>query len=136
MTILLGLLAALSVGTSDFLGGLASRRADPIAVTASSNLVGVVLAGLAALVVGGEVTAADVGWGLAGGAGSGWPATLRRAAEGLTGTAQARTAKSAPGAARSDIGIETPSTSTLGHATSASPIARASRPSSPNWTQT
>lgn len=69
MTVLLGLLAALSVGTSDFLGGLSSRRADPVAVTVSSNLVGFGLALVAALVAGGEATLADVAWGLLGGAG-------------------------------------------------------------------
>ena len=43
MTVVLGLLAAASVGTSDFLGGLGSRRAESILVTAASNLVGFVL---------------------------------------------------------------------------------------------
>ena len=69
MTVILGLLAALSVGTSDFLGGLGSRRAHPVMVTASSNLVGFVMAFVAALVVTGEVTAADVAWGTLGGVG-------------------------------------------------------------------
>ena len=67
MTVLLGLLAALSVGTSDFLGGLASRRADPVVVTASSSLAGFVMALAAALVVVGELTVADVAWGALGG---------------------------------------------------------------------
>ena len=67
MTVILGLLAALSVGTSDFLGGLASRRANPVVVTASSTLVGFLLAFVAASVVAGEVTVADLGWGALGG---------------------------------------------------------------------
>ena len=67
MTVLLGLLAALSVGTSDFLGGLASRRADPVVVTASSSLAGFVMALAAALVVVGELTVADMAWGALGG---------------------------------------------------------------------
>ena len=67
MTVLLGLLAALSVGTSDFLGGLASRRADPVVVTASSSLAGFVMALAAALVVVGELTLVDVAWGALGG---------------------------------------------------------------------
>lgn len=67
MTVLLGLLAALSVGTSDFLGGLASRRADPVVVTAASSLVGLVLAFAASLVVVGEASMADVAWGALGG---------------------------------------------------------------------
>ena len=67
MTVLLGLLAALSVGTSDFLGGLASRRADPVVVTAASSVVGLVLAFVASLVVVGEVSMADLAWGALGG---------------------------------------------------------------------
>ena len=69
MTVLLGLLAALSVGTSDFLGGLSSRRAEPVVVTASATLVGFGMAFVAALAVGGEVTAADAAWGALGGVG-------------------------------------------------------------------
>lgn len=67
MTVLLGLLAALSVGTSDFLGGLASRRADPVVVTAVSSLAGFVLAFVAALAVVGEASLADLAWGALGG---------------------------------------------------------------------
>ena len=67
MTVLLGLLAALSVGTSDFLGGLASRRANPVVVTASSTLVGFLLAFVAALLVASELKVADLGWGALGG---------------------------------------------------------------------
>ena len=67
MTVLLGLLAALSVGTSDFLGGLASRRADPVVVTATSTAAGFLLAFIAAVIVAGEVTLADLGWGALGG---------------------------------------------------------------------
>ena len=67
MTVLLGLLAALSVGTSDFLGGLASRRADPVVVTAASSLAGLLFAFVAALVVVGEASMADVAWGALGG---------------------------------------------------------------------
>ena len=67
MTVLLGLLSGLSVGTSDFLGGLASRRADPVVVTAASSLVGLLLAFVAALAVVGEVRLADLAWGALGG---------------------------------------------------------------------
>ena len=69
MTVLLGLLAALSLGTSDFLGGLSSRRAEPVVVTASSSLVGFAMAFVAALVVAGEVTTPDMAWGALGGVG-------------------------------------------------------------------
>ena len=67
MTVLLGLLAALSLGTSDFLGGLASQRADPVVVTAASSLVGFLLAFVAALAVVGEARLADLAWGALGG---------------------------------------------------------------------
>ena len=67
VTVLLGLLAALSVGTSDFLGGLASRRADPVVVTAASSLAGFLLALLAASAVAGEARLVDLAWGALGG---------------------------------------------------------------------
>jgi drug/metabolite transporter (DMT)-like permease len=67
VTVLLGLLAALSVGTSDFLGGLASRRAHPVVVTATSTFGGFLLAFVAALIVVGDVTPVDIGWGALGG---------------------------------------------------------------------
>ena len=69
MTVLLGLLAALAVGSSDFLGGLGSRRAEPVVVTASSNLVGFVMALTVAAIVGGDLTLVDVAWGTLGGVG-------------------------------------------------------------------
>ncbi|TFV50331.1 DMT family transporter [Blastococcus sp. TF02A_35] len=67
MAVVLALASAVVYGASDFLGGLASRRASVFAVVALSQL-----AGLAALLVllpwlGGPVTAADVGWGAAAG---------------------------------------------------------------------
>lgn len=61
-------MAALSVGTSDFLGGLASRRADSRVVTAVSNLIGFVLVLVVSIIVGGDVGAGDLAWGLVGGA--------------------------------------------------------------------
>ena len=67
MTVLLGLLAALSVGTSDFLGGLASRRAHPVLVTAASTLAGFLLAFVAALIAVGDLTVAGIAWGALGG---------------------------------------------------------------------
>ena len=69
MTVIFGMLAAVSVGTSDFLGGLSSRRADPVAVTASSNFVGFGLALVAAWVAAGDANVTDVAWGVLGGAG-------------------------------------------------------------------
>ena len=67
VTVILGLLAALSLGTSDFLGGLASRRANPVVVTAASSLAGFLMAFVAGLVVVGEVSVVDVAWGALGG---------------------------------------------------------------------
>lgn len=63
MTVVLGLLAALSVGTSDFLGGKASRSSDPTIVTAVSSLAGFWLIAGVALVVGGDPTTSDIAWG-------------------------------------------------------------------------
>ncbi|MGY1745950.1 EamA family transporter [Blastococcus sp. SYSU D00695] len=67
MAVLLALASAVVYGTSDFLGGLASRRAPVLAVVAVSQA-----AGLAALLlllpwVGGPATAADLAWGAAAG---------------------------------------------------------------------
>ena len=62
-------MAALSVGTSDFLGGLAARRADSRVVTAVSNLIGFALVLVVALDRRGRcVGASDLAWGLLGGA--------------------------------------------------------------------
>lgn len=74
MGIVLGLLAAISYGVSDFAGGLASRRAGALTVVVTSQLTGVLLL-LAALPFAwaGGPTAAAFGWGapagLAGGVG-------------------------------------------------------------------
>lgn len=68
MTVFLSLLAAASVGTSDFLGGVASKRAASTSVTALSNAIGFVLILVVAAVVGGDASAGDLGWGLLGGA--------------------------------------------------------------------
>jgi drug/metabolite transporter (DMT)-like permease len=106
MTVLLSLLAAVSVGTSDFLGGLASRRADSTVVTAVSNLVGFVLAGAVALMVGGTVTLVDVAWGVIGGAAVSFGLVAL-----YTGYARARVSIAAPvagvGAAALPVIVET-----------------------------
>ncbi|RBY89168.1 EamA family transporter [Blastococcus sp. TBT05-19] len=67
MAVVLALASAVVYGASDFLGGLASRRATVFAVVALSQV-----AGLTALLVllpwvGGPVTTADLGWGAAAG---------------------------------------------------------------------
>ncbi|WP_324277622.1 EamA family transporter [Blastococcus brunescens] len=67
MAVVLALASAVVYGASDFLGGLASRKASVFGVVAVSQLVG-----LAALLVllpwlGGPVAGADLGWGAAAG---------------------------------------------------------------------
>ncbi|HEY4624471.1 MAG TPA: EamA family transporter, partial [Blastococcus sp.] len=63
MAVLLALASAVVYGSSDFLGGLASRRASVFGVVALSQLAGWVA--LLALLpwLGGPATAADLGWG-------------------------------------------------------------------------
>jgi len=60
----LGLLAAASYGSADFLGGLAARRIAPLRVTAIAAASGLVLLALLLLVVPGTASTAAVGWGL------------------------------------------------------------------------
>lgn len=65
--VLLALASAVVYGTSDFLGGLASRKASVFGVVALSQVAG--LAALLALLpwLGGPVTVADLAWGIAAG---------------------------------------------------------------------
>ena len=63
MAIVLGLLAALSWGTGDFAGGLATRRAAEMAVVLGTETVGLVLLLAIAPLAGGSPTAADLGLG-------------------------------------------------------------------------
>lgn len=67
VTVLFALLSAISVGTSDFVGGLASRRAAAAAVTTLSHLGGAVVAVVLAIVVTGDPTGGDLVWGAAAG---------------------------------------------------------------------
>jgi len=68
VAVVLALTSAVVYGASDFLGGLASRRATVFGVVALSQFAGLVA--LLALLpwLGGPVTAADLGWGAAAGA--------------------------------------------------------------------
>jgi uncharacterized membrane protein len=69
VALLLALLTAASYGVGDFSGGLASRRASPISVTATAHTIG--LAGLIVVsaIVGAEhVGTADLAFGAAAGA--------------------------------------------------------------------
>lgn len=72
MTVLLALTGAISYGLSDFFGGLTSRRTSPWAVGLVASLTGGVLILTAALVLGGEPSARDYWWGVAGGVGNGF----------------------------------------------------------------
>lgn len=67
MAVLLALLSALVYGTSDFLGGLSSRRAPVFGVVAVSQLVGLGALLLLLPWLGGQVGPADLAWGAAAG---------------------------------------------------------------------
>lgn len=69
MAAFLALLAAVAAGTSDFLGGLGSRRAPAVVITAASQLAGFGFAIVLALVVVGDPTSSDLGWGALAGVG-------------------------------------------------------------------
>ena len=63
MTVAFGLLAALAAGTSDFLGGLGSRRLAALLVTTCSQFAGMVVALAMTTVIDADVVAADLMWG-------------------------------------------------------------------------
>lgn len=64
MGVLLGLLAGVTYGAADFIGGLASRRSSTLAVVAISQLAGlIVLMVLLPLLPSAAPTALDLGWG-------------------------------------------------------------------------
>jgi drug/metabolite transporter (DMT)-like permease len=65
--LVLASLAALTYGTADFYGGVATRRADAIRVVLWSQVVGLTLAVVAAPIFGGSIEAVDIGWGAAAG---------------------------------------------------------------------
>lgn len=69
MTVVLGLLSAACAGTSDFIGGLGSRRSAALVIAAFSHAIGVVVAVLVGLIMGGDPTGADLAWGALGGVG-------------------------------------------------------------------
>ena len=70
-TVLLALAAALAYGSSDFIGGLVSRRGSAWSVAVVVQLASAVVATAAALVLGGSPSAADLAWAVLGGVGSG-----------------------------------------------------------------
>lgn len=71
MAVALALAAALVYGAADFLGGLASRRTAAAAVVVLSQVAGIVILGLAWLVLPGHFYAADVVFGVLAGVAGG-----------------------------------------------------------------
>ena len=71
LAILYALLAAASWGAADFLGGLHSRRGQPLTVALAATAAGLVLLAPVMVVAGGSPTAADLWWGAAAGVGVG-----------------------------------------------------------------
>ena len=67
MGILLGVLSAASWGTSDFMGGLLTRRMSALRVLAWSQLAGAVLIVVIALLAHAPITLSIIGWGMFGG---------------------------------------------------------------------
>jgi drug/metabolite transporter (DMT)-like permease len=67
MAVLLALCSAAVYGAGDFFGGLSSRRAPALLVVGGSQLVGLVVALVLALAMGGHLTGADAAWAAAGG---------------------------------------------------------------------
>jgi uncharacterized membrane protein len=65
---LLALAAAAVFGAADFTGGYAARRTPVATVTLVTNVVGVAIAAVLVLTLGGASSGASVGWGAAGGA--------------------------------------------------------------------
>ncbi len=63
MTVLLGLLAALSWGTGDFFGGVGSRHGRATAVTVASQVTGLAAAIVVAPLLGGTPGGPDLAWG-------------------------------------------------------------------------
>lgn len=72
MTVLLALAGAAFYGLSDFIGGLVSRRTSPWSVALVASLAGGVIVLVAAAVLGGDPTAADLWWGVLAGVGNGF----------------------------------------------------------------
>jgi drug/metabolite transporter (DMT)-like permease len=67
VAVVLALASAVVYGASDFLGGLASRRASVFSVVALSQAAGLLALLVLLPVLGGPVTAADLAWGAAAG---------------------------------------------------------------------
>lgn len=71
ITVVLALAAAVAYGSSDFIGGLVSRRGSAWSVAVVVQLSSAVVAVVAALFLGGDPTGSDLAWAVLGGVGSG-----------------------------------------------------------------
>jgi drug/metabolite transporter (DMT)-like permease len=71
MAVILALLAAVSYGVGDFIGGLGGRRSHPALIPVAVQVVGVAAAVVGALTLGGTPTAHVLAWGAVSGVGSG-----------------------------------------------------------------
>lgn len=71
MAVVLALVAAASWGSSDFLAGLASRRASALNVVVGAHLVGLLSLAVLAPALSGSLRGEDLLWGAAGGVGGG-----------------------------------------------------------------
>lgn len=71
MSVLLALIAAVAYGVSDFVGGIAARRTSAWPVAFMGSVGAIVCTVLIALVIPGDPTAIDLGWGALAGIGSG-----------------------------------------------------------------
>ncbi len=69
MAVLLALCAAMVVGTSDFMGGFASRHTTAVTAAAYSNVMGAVFFAVAAPIAGGSLVDGDLGWSILSGVG-------------------------------------------------------------------
>ena len=67
MVILLGLAAAMLYGTGDFLGGLAARKVQVLAVLMLAETAGVIVALPAAVISPGPARLAGLAWGISAG---------------------------------------------------------------------
>jgi drug/metabolite transporter (DMT)-like permease len=71
IAVVLALLGAAAYGVSDFIGGLAGKRASPWAVATAGAVGGATISGTVALLHPGDPTLVDLAWGAAAGIGNG-----------------------------------------------------------------
>ena len=71
ISVVLALAAAVAYGSSDFIGGLVSRRGSAWSVAVVVQLSSAVVATVAALFLGGDPSGSDLAWAVVGGVGSG-----------------------------------------------------------------